>query len=103
MKNVQDIIAELQKLGPIDTAEFYRIEGPALSASLVRTALEKISGEEGWNGYRYYCDVVQRCGCHPETGASEALMFAYERARQLLVSGPKNRTELDSILEQKML
>lgn len=103
MENLQDIIAELQKRGPIDTVEFYRMEGPALSASLVRTALEKISGEDGWDGYRYYYDVLKRCGCPPDTGASEALILAYERARRLLVSGPQNRAELDALLEQNAL
>lgn len=101
METVQEIIAELRKRGPIDAAEFYRMSGSALSVTLVRTAFTKISGEEGWDGYRYYCSVVERCGCHPEEGASEALMIAHERARQLLIAGPKNRAELDAMLEHE--
>lgn len=103
MKSVQEIIAELQRRGPIDAAEFSRMSGPVPTVSLVRAALERISGEEGWGGYRYYCDVVERCGCHPEEGASEASMLAYEKARQLLVAGPKNRADLDAMLEQNAL
>lgn len=100
MKDVQEIIAELQERGPIDEAEFYRMEGPTPSPSLVRSALEKISGDEGLGGYRYYCGVLERCGRHPEEGASKAMMLATERARQMLVVGPKNRAEMDDILEK---
>lgn len=103
METVQEIIAELRKRGPIDAAEFYRMEGPTPTTSLVRAALEMISGEDGWDGHRYYCNVVKRCGCHPEEGASEALMLAYEKARQLLIAGPKNRAELDAMLDQNAL
>jgi len=103
MENVQEIIAELQRRGPIDATEFYRAEGPTPSPSLVREALVKISGEEGIGGYRYFCHVVKRCGCHPEEGASEALMLAHEKARQLLVARPKNRADLDAMLEQNAL
>lgn len=103
MNDIQEIIAELQKRGPIDESEFYRAEGPTPSPSLVRSALVKISGEEGISGYRYFCHVVERCGCHPEKGASEALMLAHEKARQLLAAGPKNRAELDEILTKQGL
>ena len=103
MKSVQEIIAELQRRGPIDAVEFTRMSGPVPTATLVRAVLERISGEEGWDGYRYYCDVIERCGCHPEEGASEALRLAYEKARQLLVAGPKNRADLDAVLEQNAL
>ncbi len=100
MKDVQEIIAELQRRGPIDETEFYRVEGPTPSPSLVRSALVKISGDEGLGGYRYYCTVLEHCGCHPEEGASKALIMATERARQMLVIGPKNRTEMDNILKK---
>lgn len=30
-------------------------------------------------------------------------MLAYEKARQLLVAGPKNRAELDAMLDQNAL
>lgn len=100
MKDVHEIIAELQKRGPIDETEFHRMEGPTPSPSLVRSALEKISDDEGLGGYRYYCGVLERCGCHPEEGASEALVQATERARQMLILGPKNRAEMDDILEK---
>ncbi|MFC6199109.1 hypothetical protein [Ponticaulis profundi] len=103
MKSLQEITAELRKRSPIDAAEFSRMSGPVLSVSLIRLALESISGKEGWDGYRYYCDVIERCGCHPEEGASESLMLAYEKARQLVVAEPKNRVELDAMLEQEAL
>lgn len=103
MTTVRELIDELQKRGPIDFAEIGRIEGPVPSTSLVGLALEKISGEEGWNGHQYHCNVVRRCGCHPEAGTPEEQILAYERARQLLVAGPNNRAELDTMLEQNGL
>ena len=33
MKDVQEIIAELQRRGPIDETEFYRVEGALLRKS----------------------------------------------------------------------
>ncbi|MCB5411959.1 hypothetical protein [Pseudogemmobacter faecipullorum] len=70
MKTVEEMIAELQRQGPIDEAEFYRAEGSLPGRQLIRSALQAISGEEGWGGERYFGNVLERCGCHPEEGDS---------------------------------
>jgi len=42
---VQYIISQLQERGPINAAEFYRMECPVPSISLVREALQRIVGK----------------------------------------------------------
>lgn len=84
----------------MDEAEYYRGEGPTPSPALIKAALQEISGEEGWGGYRYYCAVLERCGCHPEEGACSALVTATEKARQLLAQEPKDRAALEVLLEK---
>lgn len=96
--DVTSLIEELRRRGPIDEAEALRMEGPTPSQALVRSALELLSERPGWDGYSYYCDVLSRCGCHPEAGHSTRMVEAFERARQVLIRGPESRAEVEAIL-----
>lgn len=100
MQTLEQIISTLKQQGPVAEDQFYEAKGSATLDQLMRAAFSHLSGQ---NGYAYYCQVLERCGSHPEETMSAAKVVAYERARQLLIQGPKNRAAMDTLLDQRGL
>jgi hypothetical protein len=100
-QRLSEIFVELRVWGAIEADEFYQVNGKRPKSTLVREALELISGNDGFEGYGYYCEVLERCGFHPEAeGEEDAVVDAYERARRLLIIGPLTRLQLDAMLDR---
>lgn len=98
MDRLQEIVEELRARGTMRESDFKQSEGPWLKSLLIKEALQIISGEDGMLAYRYFCNVLLRCGCHPEDSHDEQRTVAFERARQLLIQGPVNRVTMEKLL-----
>tara|TARA_R100000655_G_scaffold101623_1_gene146953 strand:- start:3710 stop:4012 length:303 start_codon:yes stop_codon:yes gene_type:complete len=97
MQTLEQIISTLRQQGPVAEKQFYAAEGAATPDQLMRAAFSHLSNEDG---YSYYCEVLDRCGSHPEESISASKIVAYEQARQLLIQGPKSRTQMEILLKQ---
>ena len=93
LNELQQIKDELTALGSIKKSDIADVVGKGATNGLVMmTALKTISEADDWDAYSYACQMMQKAGWNPDTGATlsdfQQIAAAYELIRTLIITAP---------------